>query len=73
MGKRIRISGGSDIHGFLGTVVQCPVTDTSFFCRLTKFIQIIFMIGFLILLVVLIYGFIKSKFRKNEEASKGKK
>jgi hypothetical protein len=71
MGKRIR--GGSEIHGFLGTVVQCPVTDTSFFCRLTKFIQIIFMIGFLILIVVLIYGFIKKKLRKNEEERKGKK
>jgi cbb3-type cytochrome oxidase subunit 3 len=72
MPKRMR--GGSEIHGFLGTIVHCPVNDTSFFCRLTKFIQIIFMIGFLILIVVLIYGFIKKKLRKNEEEErKGKK
>jgi hypothetical protein len=53
---------GSGIHMMFGSVVQCPVNDTSFFCRLTKLVQTIFMIAFLIFIVFLAYRFLSSKF-----------
>lgn len=59
--------GGTGIHAMFGSIVQCPVNDTSFFCSLTKLVQIIFMIGFLIFVVFLLYTFLKSTFRNSRK------
>ena len=54
--------GGSGVHMMFGSVIQCPVDDTSFFCRLSKLVQTIFMLAFLLFIVYLIYRFLSSKF-----------
>jgi len=54
---------GSGIHMMFCSVIQCPVNDTSFFCSLSKLVQTIFMIAFLLFIIYLAYTFIKSKFR----------
>jgi len=46
---------GSGIFGMFGTTVQCKADDTSTFCTLSKIVNMIIMIGFLILVVYLIY------------------
>jgi len=46
---------GSGIFGMFGSTVVCKSDDTSLFCTLSKTVNTIMMIGFLILVLYLIY------------------
>ena len=59
---------GSGIFGMFGTVVQCKAEDTSAFCTLSKIVNMIIMIGFLILIIYLIYSAFKYFFGSSSAA-----
>lgn len=59
---------GSGIFGMFGTVVQCKAEDTSAFCTLSKIVNMIIMIGFLILIFYLIYSAFKYFFGSSSAA-----
>ena len=42
---------GSGIFGFFGTTIQCPASDTSFYCSFMKIFN--FLIVFIIIFVIL--------------------
>lgn len=85
MGRRIRVNSnnagtsgtpgngimGSGIFGMFGTSVHCKSDDNSLFCLLSKFVNSIIMIIFLISIAYLIYLFVlapmKNKFIKNRK------
>lgn len=86
MGRRIRVKSnnsgtsgmpgnggimGSGIFGMFGTTVHCKSDDNSLFCLLSKFVNSIIMIIFLISIAYLIYLFVlapmKNKFIKNRK------
>lgn len=46
---------GSGIFGMFGSTVHCQAEDNSTYCNLTKFVNIIMMIFFLLIVVYLIY------------------
>ncbi len=46
---------GSGIFGMFGTTVRCEANDNSLFCSLSKFVNVIIMIIFLITIFYLIY------------------
>jgi tetrahydromethanopterin S-methyltransferase subunit D len=46
---------GSGIFGMFGSTVVCKSDDTSLFCTLSKTVNTIIMIGFLILVLYLVY------------------
>lgn len=46
---------GSGIFGMFGTTVQCKADDNSAFCMLSKTVNVIIMIGFLIFVLYIIY------------------
>jgi threonine/homoserine/homoserine lactone efflux protein len=46
---------GSGIFGMFGTTVQCKADDTSMFCTLSKFVNVIIMIFFLLGVLYLSY------------------
>jgi hypothetical protein len=56
---------GSGIFGLFGTTIQCPASDTSYYCTFMKFFNIIMIVGFL--LIIMYYGytlFIQPSFKK---------
>ena len=58
---------GSGIYGMFGTTVVCKSDDTSAFCMLSKIVNIIIMIGFLILIIYLIYTAFKYFFGNSSQ------
>lgn len=46
---------GSGIFGMFGSTVVCNADDTSMFCMLSKTVNVIMMIGFLLLVLYIIY------------------
>jgi hypothetical protein len=42
---------GSGIFGFFGTTIQCPASDTSFYCSFMKIFNVL--IVFIIIIVIL--------------------
>jgi hypothetical protein len=46
---------GSGIFGMFGSTIVCKSDDTSLFCTLSKTVNIIMMVGFLILVLYLVY------------------
>jgi hypothetical protein len=46
---------GSGIFGMFGTTVQCKADDNSMFCTLSKFVNVIIMIFFLLTVFYLLY------------------
>ena len=61
--------GGTGIFGFFGTTIHCSSTDTSFFCTIMKYFQLMIVFIFVIFIIYLIYSFVtpyfSSKSRKN--------
>lgn len=60
---------GSGIFGMFGTTIQCKSDDTSAFCTLSKIVNMIIMIGFLILVLYLIYMAFKYFFGNSSQAA----
>ena len=50
--------GGSGIFGMIGTTVQCPASDNSYYCNFMKFIQVVMWIGILLFIIYFFYSFI---------------
>jgi tetrahydromethanopterin S-methyltransferase subunit D len=46
---------GSGIFGMFGSTVVCNAQDTSTFCMLSKAVNVIIMIGFILLIIYFIY------------------
>jgi hypothetical protein len=46
---------GSGIFGMFGTTVRCDANDNSMFCTLSKFVNVIIMIFFLLGVLYLLY------------------
>ena len=46
---------GSGIFGLFGTTIQCPASDTSYYCTFMKFFNILMIVGFL--LIIMYYGY----------------
>jgi hypothetical protein len=46
---------GSGIFGMFGSTVVCKSDDTSMFCTLSKIVNVIIMIGFLLIVLYLVY------------------
>jgi len=63
MGKGMKMSApsssggimGSGIFGMFGTVVQCKAEDTSMYCSLAKFINVIIMLFTILIIIYVIY------------------
>jgi hypothetical protein len=52
---------GSGIFGMFGTVVQCKSDDTSYYCLLSKLVNIIIMVLFLLAILYFVYSFATGK------------
>jgi hypothetical protein len=59
---------GSGIFGMFGSTVVCKSDDTSLFCTLSKTVNTIIMVGFLILIIYLIYLAFKYFFGNRTQA-----
>jgi tetrahydromethanopterin S-methyltransferase subunit D len=59
---------GSGIFGMFGSTVVCKSDDTSLFCTLSKTVNTIIMIGFLILILYLVYLAFKYFFGNRSQA-----
>ena len=46
---------GSGVFGMLGTTVRCDANDNSFFCSVSKLVNLIMMFFFLAMVVYLLY------------------
>lgn len=60
MGRSLRSSGGiggSGIFGLFGTVVKCDANDTSFYCSLAKFVNMLLMIMILLYIMYFVVSF----------------
>jgi hypothetical protein len=55
--------GGTGVHGVVGSTTVCSSTDNSFYCRFVKFVNVIAMVIFLVLVAVYIYSFFSAKSR----------
>ena len=66
MGKGIRVKSnssapnnggimGSGIFGMFGSTVHCDANSNSFYCSMTKLVNIIIMIFFLAMVIYLVY------------------
>jgi hypothetical protein len=49
---------GSGIFGNIGTGVICKAEDTSMYCKLVKFVNVIMMIILILMIVAVIYYFV---------------
>ena len=49
--------GGSGIHGFFGSGIMCPSTDTSMYCNFVKIFNVLIMCIFIFYLLYLAYNY----------------
>ena len=49
---------GSGIFGFFGTTIQCPASDTSYYCNFMKIFNIFMIVCFLIFILYTAYNYI---------------
>jgi len=49
--------GGSGVHGFFGTSIMCPSTDTSMYCSVVKMFNVLIMGLFVFYLLYLAYNY----------------
>jgi len=47
--------GGSGIFGIIGTTVQCPASDNSYYCNFMKLIQVIMTISIILYVIYLFF------------------
>ncbi len=80
MAKRMRVSRsnagganasnggilGSGIFGHFGTIVNCNAEDDSLYCNFMKFINVLFMVIFLIAVIYLAYSYVLVPFLKTK-------
>ena len=67
MGKSSGNGGimGSGIFGFFGTTIQCPASDTSYYCTFMKIFNVIMVLGVILFILYTIYNFVMPNyFRK---------
>ena len=62
--------GGSGVHGLFGTVVKCEANDTSFYCSLTKFFNMLLMIMILLYIMYFVVSFTYPYFKKLTKQSR---
>jgi hypothetical protein len=56
---------GSGIFGFFGTTIQCPASDTSYYCSFMKIFNVIMVLFFVLFILYTIYNFVMPNyFRK---------
>jgi hypothetical protein len=48
---------GSGIFGFFGTTIQCPASDTSFYCSFMKLFNLIMVLGLIIFILYTAYNY----------------
>ena len=63
--------GGSGIFGVFGTVVQCKSDDNSWYCMLSKFVNVIIMLMVLFFILSIAYDFLKGFARKKFKGGNG--
>ena len=56
--------GGSGIHGFIGTGVMCPSSDTSMYCSVVKMFNLLMMGLFFFYLLYLAYNYLNNGKRR---------
>jgi len=56
--------GGSGIFGVFGTVVQCKSDDNSWYCMLSKFVNVLIMLMILFFILSFVFDFVKGFARK---------
>jgi hypothetical protein len=50
---------GSGIFGFFGTTIQCPASDTSFYCSFMKLFNLIMVLGLIIFILYTAYNYFR--------------
>jgi hypothetical protein len=58
--------GGSGLHGFIGTGVMCPSTDTSMYCSVVKMFNLLMMGLFFFYLLYLAYNYLNNGKRRRK-------
>ena len=56
--------GGSGIHGFFGTGIMCPSSDTSMYCSVVKMFNLLMMGLVLFYLLYLAYNYLNNGKRR---------
>jgi hypothetical protein len=51
---------GSGIFGFFGTTIQCPASDTSFYCTFMKYFNLFIVFIIIISVLSIIYSFVSN-------------
>ncbi len=65
-----RRSGGIGIFGLFGTIVRCNSDDTSFYCSLSKFVNILIMIMILLYIMYFVVSFAYPYLKKLTKATR---
>jgi hypothetical protein len=50
---------GSGVFGFFGTTIQCPASDTSFYCSFMKLFNLIMVLGLIIFILYTAYNYFR--------------
>lgn len=58
---------GSGIFGMVGTVVKCDANDTSMYCSLAKFVNMLLMIFILLYIMYFVLSFAYSFFKSGRK------
>jgi len=75
--KQQEVSGGnggimgSGIFGMFGTTVHCDSKDDSYFCELSKMVNIIIMLIFLAIVLYVVYAFVTGGFNGVSKKMRG--
>lgn len=62
---------GSGIFGMFGTTVHCDSKDDSYFCELSKAVNVIIMVIFLAIVLYVIYAFVTGGFNGVSKKMRG--
>ena len=50
--------GGVGFFGFAGTTIQCPASDTSYYCNFIKIFNVFMIVCFILFILYTIYNFV---------------
>ena len=62
---------GSGIFGMFGTTVHCDSKDASYFCELSKMVNVIIMVIFLAIVLYVVYAFVTGGFNVVSKKMRG--
>jgi hypothetical protein len=62
---------GSGIFGMFGTTVHCDSKDDSYFCELSKMVNTLIMIIFLVIVLYVVYAFVTGGFNSVSKKMRG--